>query len=77
MSNTQIWAGLLCQWLMHEETGCPHSARHALRLMDALCSDADLDGEVRALIERAGQRLEGRLMQEVIALQAANVPLHS
>jgi hypothetical protein len=58
MPTNNLWAGVLSQLLIHQETGCPHSARHAIRLLDQLCEFADLDADVRALCERASQRLE-------------------
>lgn len=61
MPTNDLWAGLLSQLLIHQETGCPHSARHAIRLLDQLCDHADLDRDVRALCERACFRLEHRL----------------
>jgi hypothetical protein len=57
----QLWAGALSQLLILEETGCPHSARHAIYLLERLSEFDDLDEEVRALCERASQRLERRL----------------
>lgn len=61
MPTTNLWAGLLSQLLIHDETGCPHSARHAIRLLDRLCEFEQLDDEVRALCDRASHRLEHRL----------------
>lgn len=64
MPTNNLWAGLVSQLLIHQETGCPHSARHAIRLLDQLCEFTDLDAEVRVLCERAshrlGQHLESR-----------------
>ncbi|MBI2306384.1 MAG: hypothetical protein HYU78_03695 [Rhodocyclales bacterium] len=57
MPTNNLWAGALSQLLIHQESGCPHSARHAIRLLDQLCEFADLDAEVRLLCERASQRL--------------------
>lgn len=61
MPTNNLWAGVLSQLLIHQETGCPHSARHAIRLLDALSEFDDLDEDVRALCERASRRLEGGL----------------
>lgn len=61
MPTNNLWAGTLSQLLMLDETGCPHSARHAIRLLDQLCELDDLDEEVRRLCERAILRLENRL----------------
>jgi hypothetical protein len=61
MLTTNLWAGALSQLLILDETGCTHSARHAIRLLDQLCESNDLDNDVRALCERASQRLEDRL----------------
>lgn len=62
MPTPPLWAGVLSQLLIHDETGCPHSARHAIRLLDCLCEDADLDSTTRDLCERASRRLESRLL---------------
>ena len=61
MPSVPLWAGVLSQLLIHDETGCPHSARHALRLLECLCDDAQLDPETRELCERASQRLAERI----------------
>jgi len=57
MPTTNLWAGALSQLLIHQESGCPHSARHAIRLLDQLCDFDDLDADVRLLCERASVRL--------------------
>lgn len=64
MPSNNLWAGVLSQLLMLDETGCPHSARHAIRLLDQLCEFNDLDEEVRLLCERASLRLENRLGEQ-------------
>lgn len=61
MPTHQLWAGLLSQLLILEETGCVHSARHAIRLLDTLCEFECLDEDLRTLCERASRRLEHRL----------------
>ncbi len=61
MPTDSLWAGALSQLLIHQETGCPHSARHAIRLLDRLCEFDGLDAEVRALCERASSRLDERV----------------
>ena len=61
MPTNNLWAGALSQLLIHQETGCPHAARHAIRLLDQLCEFADLDADVRALCERASLRIDQRL----------------
>lgn len=61
MPSNNLWAGTLSQLLIHQETGCPHSARHAIRLLDQLTEFDDLDNDVRSLCERASRRLESRL----------------
>lgn len=58
MPTNNFWAGVLSQLLIHQETGCQHSARHAIRLLDRLAEFEDLDEEVRTLCERASRRLE-------------------
>lgn len=57
MPTNSLWAGVLSQLLIHQESGCPHSARHAIRLLDQLCDCADLDADVRLLCERASHRI--------------------
>lgn len=61
MPSNHLWAGVLSQLLILDETGCPHSARHAIRLLEQLCEFDDLDGEVLQLCERACRRIENRL----------------
>lgn len=61
MPTNNLWAGVLSQLLIHQETGCPHSTRHAIRLLDRLAEFDDLDEEVRSLCERASRRLEAGL----------------
>lgn len=58
MPNSELWAGALSQILIHDETGCPHSARHATLMLDRLCAMDNLDDDTRALCERASRRLE-------------------
>jgi hypothetical protein len=57
MPATELWAGALSLILIHEETGCQHSALHAARLLDQLCDTADIDDATRRLCERASSRL--------------------
>lgn len=61
MATNNLCAGVLSLLLIHDETGCRQSAQHAIRLLDALCADDDVDGELRDLCERASRRLELRL----------------
>ena len=63
MPNDALWVGALSQLLIFEETGCAHSARHAIRLIDRLSESRQLDDDLRALCERAVVRLEGRMSQ--------------
>lgn len=63
MLNSQLWAGALSLLLIHDETGCPHSARHATLLLDRLSAMDDLDDETRALCERASRRLDNLARQ--------------
>ncbi|UCV27773.1 hypothetical protein [Ferribacterium limneticum] len=58
MPTNNLWAGVLSQLLIHQETGCAHSARHAIRLLDQLAEFDGLDEDVRSLCERASRRLE-------------------
>lgn len=57
MANNALWAGALSLLLIHDESGCPHSALNAARLLDYLCEEPDLDDETRGLCERASLRL--------------------
>lgn len=57
MPSTELWAGALSLLLIHSESGCPHSAHNAARLLDRLCESSDLDDDTRALCERASNRL--------------------
>ena len=61
MPSNNLWAGVLSQLLIHQESGCQHSARHAIRLLDQLAEFDDLDKDVRLLCERASNRLESGL----------------
>lgn len=57
MPSTDLWAGALSLVLIHEETGCIHSALHAARLLDQLSETEELDDDTRRLCERASTRL--------------------
>jgi hypothetical protein len=57
MPSTDLWAGALSLVLIHEETGCIHSALHAARLLDQLSETKELDDDTRRLCERASCRL--------------------
>lgn len=71
MPTNNLWAGVLSQLLIHQESGCPHAARHAIRLLDQLCDFAELDPDVRALCERASQRLG-----QYLPLRSENREMH-
>ena len=64
MPTTELWAGALSLLLIHSESGCPHSALNAARLLDRLCDSPELDEETRNLCERASQRLTRNCQQE-------------
>lgn len=57
MPSSELWAGALSLVLMHNETGCPHSALHAARLLERLGEMDGVDSETRRLCERASARL--------------------
>lgn len=57
MPSSELWAGALSLVLIHHETGCPHSALNAARLLERLGAMADVDAETRNLCERASNRL--------------------
>ena len=61
MSTYNLCAGVLSQLLIYDETGCSHSARHAIRLLEQLSEFDDLDEELRQLCERASVRLTQNL----------------
>lgn len=65
MPAAELWAGALSLLLIHSESGCPHSALNAARLLDRLCDSPELDEETRDLCERASQRLTGGCRTEV------------
>ena len=60
MSYSPLWAGALGLLLIHQETGCPHSAAHAARLLDALSETDGVDAELGQLCARAAERLANR-----------------
>jgi len=57
MPTAELWAGALSLLLIHGESGCPHSALNAARLLERLADAPDLDDETRGLCERASNRL--------------------
>lgn len=57
MPSSHLWAGALSLLLIHEETGCVHSALNAARLLEQLIEIEDLDDDTRRLCERASSRL--------------------
>ena len=57
MPSSELWAGALSLLLIHHETGCPHSALNAVRLLERLCEMDGVDAETRNLCERASVRL--------------------
>jgi len=57
MPTAELWAGALSLLLIHNESGCPHSALNAARLLERLSNAPDLDDETRGLCERASNRL--------------------
>ncbi|MBL8419526.1 MAG: hypothetical protein JNK92_02725 [Dechloromonas sp.] len=61
MPPSDLWAGALSLLLSHGESGCPHAALNAARILDRLCDATDLDDATRVLCERASNRLsEGK-----------------
>ena len=64
MPTAELWAGALSLLLIHGESGCPHSALNAARLLDRLSDAPDLDDETRSLCERASNRLSQNLHKE-------------
>lgn len=57
MPSNDLWAGALSLALIHDETGCPHSALDAARLLDRLGKIESLDADTRSLCERTSGRL--------------------
>lgn len=57
MSYDKMCEGALSLVLLHNETGCPHSALNAARLLDRLSESPELDDATRNLCERASNRL--------------------
>ncbi len=70
MPGTELWAGALSLLLLHNETGCHHSALHAARLLDCLCEIDDLDDDTRQLCERASLRLSQPAFEPPLACPA-------
>ena len=65
MPSPELWAGALSLILIHDESGCPHSALNAARILDRLCAAPEIDDDTRALCERASNRLsQGDYRQE-------------
>lgn len=60
MPSSELWAGALSLLLIHHETGCPHSALNAARLLDRIGAHDDLDADTRNLCERASNRLSSQ-----------------
>ena len=46
MPSAELWAGALSLLLIHSESGCPHSALNAARLLDRLSDAPDVDDAV-------------------------------
>jgi hypothetical protein len=65
MPSAELWAGALSLLLIHGESGCPHSALNAARLLDRLSDAADLDDATRDLCERASNRLSQNPQKEI------------
>lgn len=57
MPSNELWAGALSLLLIHAETGCPHSARNAARLLEQISATDGVDDATRRLCERASDRL--------------------
>lgn len=57
MPSSELWAGALSLLLIHHETGCPHSALNAIRVLEHLCDQDGIDDQTRSLCERASARL--------------------
>jgi hypothetical protein len=64
MPPPELWAGALSLLLIHDESGCPHSALNAARLLDHLCDSPDIDDDTRAPCERASSRLTAGTAQQ-------------
>lgn len=65
MPPPELWAGALSLLLIHGESGCPHSALNAARLLDRLSESSELDEATRDLCERASNRLNQGQAREV------------
>lgn len=74
MSSPALGIGALGLLLIHQETGCPHSAAHAARLLNELSNTDEIDLELRQLCERAADRL---LQKENTHACPAKRPQHS
>ena len=56
MPSSELWAGALSLVLIHHETGCPHSALQAARLLERLGTLEGVDADTRNLCERPSNR---------------------
>ena len=65
MPNAELWAGALSLLLIHGESGCPHAARNAARLLERLSEETGLDDATLDLCERASNRLSQNPQKEV------------
>ena len=74
MPPPELWAGALSLLLIHDESGCPHSALNAARLLDHLCDSPDIDDDTRALCERASSRLTAGLRSSAALRHFAGRP---
>ncbi|MBL8449461.1 MAG: hypothetical protein JNM32_06005 [Dechloromonas sp.] len=70
MNQHSLWAGALSLVLLHEETGCPHSALNAARLLERLSELPEIDGSTRDLCERASARLRHDCREDHLACAA-------
>lgn len=57
MQSKDIYAGALSLVLRHDLTGCAHSARQAVDLLERLAASPTVDGDTRALYEQMCERL--------------------
>lgn len=67
MTDSRLWAGALSLILLHEETGCTHSALNAARLLEQISESDGVDTDTRMLCERASIRLSRQKQRHACA----------
>ncbi len=77
MDHDPLWAGALSLVLLHEETGCPHSALHAARLLERISELPEIDGSTRDLTGRRSHDTSHARSQPRRSRQASHPRCHA